>query len=165
MLEQKIKDLITPHLEYLGYEVVKVNVPKMGTRYKVEVLIDKLDGTKPTIDDCKKASQRVSVILDVEDPIKAQYTLEVSSPGIDRPLVKPSDYQKFKGYKIHLNLLDAVEGRRRFVGFIKDASDKTVIIEYTDSNLNEEKEALFDYGDIRSAKLDLDFVIKKEKLL
>lgn len=165
MLSDKITNMITPHMNYLGYEVVCVRAPKVNTRYKVEVLLERTDGTKLTLGDCQKASTRISVILDVEDPINTPYTLEVSSPGIDRPLVKPADYKKYKGYKVHLHTVVPVEERRKFVGMLGDTDEDGPTINVVNQLTNEEEPIKFSFENIKSCKLDLDFVIKKEKLL
>src|SRR5690349_5623875 len=94
--EQHIEKIITPALSDKGFDVVRIQL--QGTKRKtLQLMIDHIDGAQITIDDCKTVSHLVSALLDVDDPIHESYILEVSSPGLDRPLVRKTDFDRFSG--------------------------------------------------------------------
>ena len=111
----KIATLVTPSLEATGFELVRVMLTG-GDQPTLQIMADRSDGTSITVDDCADISRVVSAILDVEDPIKGAYTLEVSSPGIDRPLVRRKDFERFAGFEAKLETGAPIEGRKRFRG-------------------------------------------------
>ena len=139
--------MIEPTLSGLGYELVRVVVS--GERPTLQVMIDRLDGAAITVDDCETASRALSAKLDVEDPIASSYTLEVSSPGIDRPLVRPKDYQRFSGHVARVESRAPIAGRRRFTGRIVGADDKHFRIAV------EEGEVEIPFAEVARAKLVL----------
>jgi ribosome maturation factor RimP len=106
---------IEPSLDAKGYEIVRILL-RGSERPVLQVMIDNADGTVVTIDDCTAASRAISALLDVEDPISGAYELEVSSPGIDRPLTRPKDFERFAGLVARVELKAPVDGRRRFRG-------------------------------------------------
>ena len=110
-----IERSIEPSLTAMGYRVVRVVVTS-GRRPTLQVMAERLDDVAMTVDDCALISQSVSALLDVADPIAGAYTLEISSPGIDRPLVRAEDYDRFSGYEAKIELGQPVAGRRRFRG-------------------------------------------------
>jgi len=112
---EKIAELVTPSLEASGFELVRVMLTG-GDQPTLQIMADRTDGTPITVEDCADISRVVSAILDVEDPIKGAYTLEVSSPGIDRPLVRKKDFERFAGFEAKLETGAPIEGRRRFRG-------------------------------------------------
>ena len=112
-----IEALIAPSLEAMGYRVVRVAFTG-GRRATLQVMAERRDDSAMTVDDCATVSHSVSALLDVADPISSSYVLEVSSPGIDRPLVRPEDYQRFAGFEAKLELSAPRDGRRRFRGRI-----------------------------------------------
>lgn len=111
---EKLEQLIEPAIVALGYELVGVEYKPQGRHSLLRVYIDKPEGI--TVEDCERVSHQVSGILDVEDPIQGQYTLEVSSPGLERPLFRPAHYERFAGSQVQLRLKVPVEGRRKFKG-------------------------------------------------
>jgi ribosome maturation factor RimP len=111
----KIAELVSPSLEANGFELVRVMLTG-GDRPTLQIMADRADGTSITVDECADISRVVSAILDVEDPIKSAYTLEVSSPGIDRPLVRKKDFERFAGFVARLETVAAIDGRKRFSG-------------------------------------------------
>ncbi len=111
----KIETLIAPLLAAMGYCVVRVAVTG-GRRATLQVMVERADGKAMTVEDCADVSRTVSALLDVADPIGGSYTLEVSSPGIDRPLVRREDFARFAGYEAKIELTAPVDGRRRFRG-------------------------------------------------
>ncbi|MEJ2122557.1 MAG: ribosome maturation factor RimP [Alphaproteobacteria bacterium] len=112
---ERIAELVTPSLEANGFELVRVMLTG-GDRPTLQIMADRADETPITVDDCADISRVVSAILDVEDPIKGTYTLEVSSPGIDRPLVRRKDFERFAGFEAKVETAAPVDGRRRFRG-------------------------------------------------
>ena len=131
-LMKRIRDIIEPTLNSLGYQLVRVQLSGQ-VRPTLQVMIEKTDLSALSIDDCVKASRQVSALLDVEDPIESAYQLEVTSPGLDRPLVKPQDYVRFQGAEIKLETLAPLEGRKRFKGILSQANEETIILEPEDS--------------------------------
>ncbi|MCB1883830.1 MAG: ribosome maturation factor RimP [Geminicoccaceae bacterium] len=110
-------DLIEPTLNDLGFGLVLVRVLGSGNKRTLQVMAEPRDaGASMTVDDCARISRAVSAVLDVADPIAGHYLLEVSSPGIDRPLVRPEDFRRFSGFEARLELDEPVEGQRRFRG-------------------------------------------------
>lgn len=124
-LNARIERLIEPQIDAMGYAVVRVRLT--GARRKtLQVMVERTDEASMTVDDCAEISRTVSAILDVEDPIRDGYTLEVSSPGIDRPLVKPRDFERFAGHEAKIELSTPLDGRRRFKGRLLGGDDRAV---------------------------------------
>ena len=112
----EITRLIEPSLEAMGYRVVRVQQTGGQHRPTLQVMAERRDDAPISVDDCAAISRSVSAILDVADPIASAYTLEVSSPGIDRPLVRPEDYDRFAGFEARIDLSAPLDGRKRFRG-------------------------------------------------
>jgi ribosome maturation factor RimP len=110
-----IETLIAPSLEAMGYRVVRVAFTG-GRRATLQIMAERTDDAPMTVDDCADVSRTVSALLDVADPIASAYMLEVSSPGIDRPLVRREDYTRFAGFDASVELAQPLDGRRRFRG-------------------------------------------------
>ena len=117
-----LQDLLEPGAQALGFEVLAVEISGGPGQAVLRVYIDGPEGV--TVDDCARASHQFSAILDVEDPIPGQYTLEVSSPGLDRPLTKARHFQAVVGRQIRVQTDVAVEGRKRFRGRLNDADSE-----------------------------------------
>ena len=111
----RIERMLAPSIEAMGYRIVRV-LMSGRQRPVLQVMAERADGQPMSVEDCAQISRTVSALLDVEDPIASAYTLEVSSPGIDRPLVKPEDYTRFAGFTARLETKAALGGRRRFKG-------------------------------------------------
>jgi ribosome maturation factor RimP len=144
-----VERLIAPTLEDMGYELVRVRLSGGSQRRRLQVMADRLDESGMTVDDCAAISRAVSVLLDTEDPIPGAYELEVSSPGIDRPLTRPRDFERFAGHEAKIELRDAIDGRRRFRGLLKGVEDGNVLLEL------EQEVARLPYDGIETAKLML----------
>lgn len=123
---QHIEDSLKPGADALGYELVAVEISGGDTSI-LRIYIDGPNGV--TIDDCAKASRQFSAILDVDDPISSRYTLEVSSPGLDRPLAKPEHFQAVVGQGVKIRMNTLVNGRRRFTGELVEANDEFAVVE------------------------------------
>jgi len=124
-LVRRIETLIEPALEGLGFRCVRVRFAGRDRR-TLEVMVERIDERPVGVEDCARASETLSTLLDVEDPIGDAYTLEVSSPGIDRPLVKPDDFERFAGFEAVVEMKEPVSGRRRFRGRLEGAAEGRV---------------------------------------
>jgi ribosome maturation factor RimP len=117
--------LIEPSLEAMGYRIVRVAF--LGAqRATLQIMAERIDDAPMTVDDCSEISRSVSAILDVADPIAGAYMLEVSSPGIDRPLTRPEDYDRFAGFEARIELTEPLDGRKRFRGRLLGRSEDRV---------------------------------------
>ena len=126
-ITDKIEALSRPVIEDMGYELVGVEYVSSGKHSVLRVYIDSAQGIK--VDDCERVSHQLSSIFDVEDPMTMPYNLEVSSPGIERPLFHIGHYQRFLGNDISLRLLRPINGQRKFKGTIGSTSEKNNSIE------------------------------------
>ena len=117
----------------LGYELVGVEYLPQGRRTLLRVYIDSPDGV--TLDDCERVSHQVSGVLEVDDPIRGQYVLEVSSPGLDRPLFTVEHYRRFAGSRIKLRLNPPLDGRRNFSGVLLGLRDNLVVVAQEDGEV------------------------------
>ena len=140
--------MIEPTLKAMGYELVRV-MSTGGRRPTLQVMAERVDRAGMTVDDCAEISRAVSAILDVEDPIKEAYQLEVSSPGIDRPLIKPLDFERFAGFEARVETDRAIEGQRKFRGRLLGLEDEAVRLALPDG------ERAIPLASIRKAKLVL----------
>jgi ribosome maturation factor RimP len=126
-LPGQVEQIIAPALAALGYEVVRVLLMG-GNRAVLQIMVERTDGSGLTLDDCADVSRTVSALLDVEDPISGAYTLEVSSPGLDRPLVKERDFTRFAGFEARIDTKRPIDGRRRFRGKLEGLAEGVVRI-------------------------------------
>ncbi|WP_380056035.1 ribosome maturation factor RimP [Falsihalocynthiibacter sp. SS001] len=155
-IDRRLANLVQPVVEDLGYELVRVRL--MGGEEKaLQIMAQKPDGSME-VDDCAKVSTEVSAILDVEDPIEGNYALEVSSPGIDRPLTRMKDFDLWHGYEAKLEVAEAIDGRRRFKGVLAGTTDDEVLITVTEGTIG----LKFDW--LAEAKLVLTDELIKEML-
>ncbi|MCJ8348082.1 ribosome maturation factor RimP [Moritella sp.] len=125
-LEQTLTDLLEPTVEMLGFELVGIEFTRAGKHSTLLVYIDHENGI--FVDDCSKVSHQLSAIMDVEDPISTEYFLEVSSPGMERPLFKVAHYQEYCGSEIKALLRMAVNGRRKLRGVIKSVDGDMITV-------------------------------------
>ncbi len=129
-LEIRILDMVEPVAKRLGLDVVRVRVMGRGTPV-LQIMAEKPDGTMD-VEDCAKFSRALNPLLETEDPISGEYNLEVSSPGIDRPLTRVGDFAKWIGHEVKIEVGAPVDGRKRFHGFIKAEGPDGVIITLKD---------------------------------
>ena len=148
--EEKIYSIVRGPIEDLGFRPVCVRIINTG-RQTLQIMAEPMDGSVMTVEACAEISQNISPIIDVEDPIKAAYILEVSSPGIDRPLVSRSDFARWAKFEFKLSTRDAIDGRRHFRGML-DGFD--VVTDTVRLTLDGTKLAI-PYEEISSAKLVL----------
>ena len=125
-IDRRLAEIITPVIEDLGYELVRVRLMS-GKQTTLQIMAQKPDGTIE-VDDCAKISTEVSATLDVEDPILDAYALEVSSPGIDRPLTRLKDFALWEGYEVRIETDELIDGRRRFKGELAGVEGDEVLI-------------------------------------
>lgn len=121
-----LEDLLGPSVEALGFDLIRIKLMTEGAR-TLQVMAERPDGTM-NVDDCAELSRVLSAILDVEDPIGGAYSLEVSSPGIDRPLVRPIDFQRYQGHEAKVKMQAPVDGRRAFRGEILEARQNEAVL-------------------------------------
>jgi len=119
----EIARIVEPSLTAMGYRLVRV---MMIGRTTLQIMAEHENDAPMTVEDCAEISRTVSALLDVADPIAGAYTLEVSSPGLDRPLVRPEDYERFAGFEAKFELAAAIDGRKRFRGRLLGRSDDRV---------------------------------------
>ncbi|WP_169566853.1 ribosome maturation factor RimP [Sneathiella limimaris] len=144
----KIAELIEPTIADLGYELIRVSYTG-GESPVLQIMAEQSDGTM-TIEGCEEISHAVSALLDVEDPISDAYNLEVSSPGIDRPLTRLKDFENWSGFEAKVELQEAVDGQRRYRGKLLGVKDGNILIADTAGNKWE-----LPFADLRKAKLVL----------
>lgn len=123
----KVDRLLEPTVTALGYEYVGVENHAQGQHSLLRVYIDSEQGI--TLDDCERVSQQISGVLDVEAPIRGEYTLEVSSPGLDRRLFKPEHFERFAGHKVRIKLYAPIDGKHKYNGTLQGLNDDHVVIE------------------------------------
>ncbi len=145
-LTDRIEELISPTIEGMGFSVVRVQFSGKE-RLCLQIMAERLDGEVMVVDDCANISRAVSAVLDVDDPISDAYTLEVSSPGLDRPLVKLADFERFAGFEIRIETAVLIGGRRRFRGRLIGIVDDQVRITV------DETEVTLPFAEIARAKL------------
>ena len=126
-IEDKVLSILNLSVHDLGYELLGVEYMPSGKHSILRLYIDSAKGIG--VDDCEVVSRQVSAIMDVEDPIRGQYNLEVSSPGIDRPLFSIAHYMRFLGHEVCLRTYRPIEGRRKFTGTIGSVSEKSNTLE------------------------------------
>lgn len=125
-IDRRLAEIVTPAIEGLGFELVRIRL--MGGQTKtLQIMADRPEGGID-VDDCAKISTAVSATLDVEDPIEDAYNLEVSSPGIDRPLTRLKDFDIWEGYEARLETVDQIDGRKRFKGMLAGTEGDEVLI-------------------------------------
>jgi ribosome maturation factor RimP len=145
-LVEQIEKLLTPSIEDLGFVVVQIKLMDGNKSRLLQIMAEKPDGTM-TVDHCAEISNHVSAILDVEDIIPGMYRLEISSPGIDRPLVRRADYEAYLGHLAKIELTLPVAGRKRYTGVLRTLVGDTLTLEV------DGKPVALELGDIQAAKL------------
>jgi ribosome maturation factor RimP len=148
-LEARVAEIVAPSLAGLGYELVRVAI--LGRdRPTVQIMADRADGAQITVDDCETISRDLGAILDVEDIVPGAWTLEVSSAGIDRPLTRKKDWNRFAGHLARAEVSMPIDGRKRFSGLSLGADDG-----FARMRLDDGTEVALPLSDIRRAKLVL----------
>ncbi len=126
--EQRIEALITPAIAAMGYELVRLKLMGGAKQPTLQIMADRLDGASISVEDCTRLSHSIGALLEVEDPLKTAYMLEISSAGIDRPLTKPEHYPRQIGKEIKVETALPIEGRRRFKGTLEAVEEDQIIL-------------------------------------
>lgn len=148
-VKHQLQDLLEPVIEGLGYEMVRIMT--IGQKNPtLQIMIDRKDGKDITVDDCATVSRKISEVMDEKDPINDQYSLEVSSPGLDRPLTKPEHFKRFLGYETKIETSTEVSGRKRFKGKTLVVDDENNIMVNMDG-----QEYVIPFAEISKAKIVL----------
>ncbi len=132
-MDRRLAEIITPVIEDMGFELVRVRL-QGGKTATLQIMAERPDGGIE-VDDCAAISTAVSATLDVEDPIEDQYTLEVSSPGIDRPLTRLKDFDAWEGYIAKIETTNMIDGRKRFKGLLAGTESDEVLIEIDEGTI------------------------------
>ena len=142
---EELQAIIEPVAEAMGFEIVRISFGG-GGRPILQIMAERPDGTM-TVEDCTRLSRELSVVLDVENPVPGEYMLEVSSPGIDRPLTRLKDFERYVGFDAKLELYEPVNGQRRWRGVLAGVENDQIAL--ADQN----EKHLFGFSEIRKAKL------------
>jgi len=141
-IDKRMASIVQPVIEDLGYELVRIRLMS-GKATTLQIIADKPNGGID-VNDCSKISTEISAILYVEDPIEAEYALEVSSPGMDRPLTRLNDFQTWNGFEIKVETSELIDGQRRFKGLSRGIEDNDVLIEIPQGTIGLDFEWLSD---------------------
>ena len=132
-MDQRLASIVLPTIEGMGYELVRLRY--MGGRRPLLQIMADTPSNAIEVEDCAKISKAVSAILDVEDPIEGEYSLEVSSPGIDRPLTRLKDFETWEGYEVKLQTAELIDGRKNFRGILQGVQDGEILIEISEGTI------------------------------
>jgi ribosome maturation factor RimP len=142
----RIEGMITPSIEAMGFRLVSINYTD-GKNPRLQIMAEHAETGRMNVEDCENVSRTISAVLDVEDPLVGAYALEISSPGIDRPLVSLEDFEKFLGFDAKIEISRAIGGRKRIKGRLQTVKGEIVTIEAKNKVFN------LAYQDIEKAKL------------
>lgn len=141
-IDRRLAGIVTPTIEGLGFELVRLRLMG-GKRATLQIMADRPEGGIE-IEDCARISRAVSAVLDVEDPIAGEYTLEVSSPGIDRPLTRLKDFERAAGHEARIETEEMIDGRRRFKGTLEGVEDGEVLLTIAEGTIGLAFDAIAD---------------------
>ena len=158
----RVAAIVEPVLIASGYRLVRVKVSGLDG-CTVQIMAERPDGTM-TVEDCETVSRALSPVLDVADPIDRAYRLEVSSPGMDRPLVRRSDFERFAGHELKVEMAVAISGRKRFRGLLLGVEGEAARIRRSDAAPGEDNEVVLPIEDMSEAKLVLTDALIAESL-
>lgn len=161
-LTDRIADMIGPSLEAMGYDLVRIRYTG-GGRPALQVMAERTSDGQMGIDDCEEVSRAVSAIMDVEDPIPEAFSLEVSSPGVDRPLTRPKDFERYAGHDAKLELDIPQDGRKRFKGVLTGFDNGEVLMRAAGVK-EDDADMRFPLTEIGEAKLVLTDRLIEESL-
>jgi ribosome maturation factor RimP len=161
-LEARVVQIIEPAINTLGFRLVRVKLSQMNG-LTLQIMAERPDGTM-SVNDCEAVSKAVSPLLDIDDPIDKAYHLEVSSPGIDRPLVRKSDFERWIGHVAKLETRSLINGRKRFKGRITGVEGMELKMRRDDAATGENPDFTLPLGEIGDAKLTLNDDLIREAL-
>ena len=159
-IDRRMAEILTPVIEGMGFELVRIRL--MGGQTKTLQIMAERPGGGIEVDECAQISTAVSAVLDVEDPLEDAYTLEVSSPGIDRPLTRLKDFETFEGYEARIETTEMIDGRRRFKGVLAGVEGDEVLLNIEEGGNTVTVGLHFDW--LSDAKLVLTDDLIKEML-
>ncbi len=149
-ITDQVKKLAVPLLDSLGLELFDLTYQKTGKRGMLRIFIEKEQGI--TLDDCQRVSREIGALLDIKDVVPGSYILEVSSPGLNRPMRNEQDYLKYRGSRIKVHLLTKISDRKIYVGINRGIEQETLILE-----ISENREIRIPLSNISRANLEVDF--------
>lgn len=161
-IDARVAAIVEPVLVSIGFRLVRVHLSGQNG-LTLQIMAERNDGSM-TVEDCEEVSRAVSPVLDVEDPVDKAYHLEVSSPGIDRPLVRRSDFQRWEGSLARCDTSVLINGRKRYRGFIRNVTDTGFSIERDQPVYGEENVAEIPFSALSEAKLVLTDDLIRESL-
>ena len=147
----RLLELLDPVAEATGYEIVRLRLMGGQEQRRLQIMAERPSDGDMNVEDCARLSRAISEVMDAADPIAGEYTLEVSSPGVDRPLTRLADFETYQGYEVRLELDRLAEGRKRFKGTLAGVEDQSVAIDLE----GEAETALIPFAWITDAKLVL----------
>jgi ribosome maturation factor RimP len=147
-VEERVIALIEPTASQMGYRIVRVRLSG-NRRKRLQIMAERMTDGLMNVDDCGRLSRALSPVFDLEDPVQGEYDLEVSSPGIDRPLMRIEDFDRFKGHEAKLETAAMIDGRRRFKGTIERTEGDVIVL------ATEQGEARVHLGQLSDARLVL----------
>ncbi len=128
-VEARVDALLRPSIEHMGFRLVRAKLMDVMGRRTLQIMAERLDGAGMNVDHCAEISHTASALLDVHEPVSGEYHLEVTSPGIDRPLITREDFARFSGFEAKIETAYLVNGRRKFRGILKEAGESDVTID------------------------------------
>lgn len=158
----RVAAIVEPAIADLGYRLVRVRISSQNG-CTVQIMAERPDGTM-NVEGCEEVSQAVSPALDVDDPVQAAYHLEISSPGIDRPLVRASDFERWAGHLAKIDTVDIVSGRKRFRGILRGVEGENALLSRDDAKSEEERDVSIPMRLIGEARLVLTDALVTESL-
>lgn len=161
-VDARIAEIVEPLIQSLGMRLVRVRQSGQNG-LTVQIMAERNDGTM-SVEDCEAVSRAISPVLDVEDPVEKAYHLEISSPGIDRPLVRKSDFVRWEGHLARCDASVLINGRKRFRGFIRDVTETGFSVERDQPAYGEENLAVIPFSALAEAKLVLTDELVRESL-
>lgn len=132
-VDRRLAEIVNPTIEGMGFELVRLRMMS-GKVTTLQIMVERPDGGVE-VDECAKVSLALSAVLDVDDPIDGEYSLEVSSPGIDRPLTRLKDFDRFNGYEVKLVTSELIDGRKRFNGTLRGVEGNEVLVEIPEGTI------------------------------
>ena len=155
MVEDQIRELLLLRLKNLGYHLIRVKVVNINTKKTLQIMAERIKDKKMDIEDCVFLSKHISTLLEVNDPIKSSYVLEVSSGGLARPLTIIDDYESFKYNKAKIVLKEKFLGKKTYKGFLKGTDKNGKILLETENH-----KVKFDFLEIEKANIDLNWAME-----
>ena len=159
---RRIFELLRGPAEGIGFEIVRVRFG-LQDGHTLQIMAERPDGTM-CVADCEELSRTISALLDVEDPIPGEYNLEISSPGIDRPLTRPKDFERWSGFEAKIELTEPLGGRKRFRGLLQGVEDGEVLVECEIEGFSEPQILGLPFRQLSEAKLTMSDDLIRESL-